>query len=308
LATSTFTTASVSRVTPKRILCPLDLTENSGDALVYAFKLAAAYGASLIAYHCAKDDSARKSRARPELAELKRQLKTAVSSRLSSEGGADLNWETLVTDGDPVEMIAWEAALRRIDLIVMCSRRRPMRAALLGSTAGALCRIAPCPVLVTHPDVREAGQPRFERILVAYDFSGDSELALANGFSLATEFNAELHLLHVMSTQNGSAMLESDSLQSPAVFAEIGLRLRRAIPREADPKRGLNLALREGAVYREVLSYAEDRNVDLICMGASGSGYGMHALFGSNSDRVIRQARCPVLIARPLKPAQGGYS
>lgn len=303
MATSTCTAASISRITLRRILCPLDLIENPGDALGYAFKLATAYGAKLIVYHCAKDDSAGTSRAGPELAALKRQLEREVRSKLPmSEGNAGLEWETIVTGGDPVEMIAWESAIRQIDLIVMCSRRRPMRAALLGSTAEALCRIAPCPVLVTHPDVREAGQRGLERILIAYDFSGDSELALANGLSLATEFNSELHLLHVLSARN-AAMIEPGSQLAPEVFVEVRRKLRRALPCEADPERGLKLALREGAVYREVLSYAEDRNVDLICMGASGSGYGMHALFGSNSDRVVRQARCPILIARPLRPA-----
>jgi len=29
----------------------------------------------------------------------------------------------------------------------------------------------------------------------------------------------------------------------------------------------------------------------------------MRALFGSNVDRVLRQAPCPVLVARPLKPS-----
>jgi nucleotide-binding universal stress UspA family protein len=62
-------------------------------------------------------------------------------------------------------------------------------------------------------------------------------------------------------------------------------------------------AVREGQPYREVLSYADEQNVDLICMGASGTGFGMRALFGSNADRVLRQAPCPVLIARPLRPA-----
>jgi hypothetical protein len=51
-----------------------------------------------------------------------------------------------------------------------------------------------------------------------------------------------------------------------------------------------------------VLAYAEDHAVELICMGASGTGFGMRALFGSNADRVLRQAPCPILIARPLKP------
>lgn len=62
-------------------------------------------------------------------------------------------------------------------------------------------------------------------------------------------------------------------------------------------------AVREGHPYREVLSYADEHNIDLICMGASGTGFGMRALFGSNADRVLRQAPCPVIIARPLRPA-----
>jgi nucleotide-binding universal stress UspA family protein len=51
------------------------------------------------------------------------------------------------------------------------------------------------------------------------------------------------------------------------------------------------------------LSYAEKNDIDLISVGAHGAGFGMRALFGSNVDRVLRQASCPVLVARPLKPS-----
>jgi nucleotide-binding universal stress UspA family protein len=51
------------------------------------------------------------------------------------------------------------------------------------------------------------------------------------------------------------------------------------------------------------LNYAEKNEIDLICLGAHGAGFGMKALFGSNVDRVLRQAPCPVLVTRPLKPA-----
>ena len=37
----------------------------------------------------------------------------------------------------------------------------------------------------------------------------------------------------------------------------------------------------------------------MICMGVRGAGFGLRTLFGSNTDRVLRQAPCPVLIARP---------
>jgi nucleotide-binding universal stress UspA family protein len=56
---------------------------------------------------------------------------------------------------------------------------------------------------------------------------------------------------------------------------------------------------KEGKHYREVLAYAEEQEIDLICMGVRGAGFDLRALFGSNTDRVLRQAPCPVLIARP---------
>jgi nucleotide-binding universal stress UspA family protein len=61
-------------------------------------------------------------------------------------------------------------------------------------------------------------------------------------------------------------------------------------------------AVSEGHPYREILNYAERNEIDLISVGAHGAGFGMRALFGSNVDRVLRQAPCPVLVARPLRP------
>ena len=61
-------------------------------------------------------------------------------------------------------------------------------------------------------------------------------------------------------------------------------------------------AVSEGHPYREILNYAEKNKINLISVGAHGAGFGMRALFGSNVDRVLRQAPCPVLVARPLRP------
>jgi hypothetical protein len=61
--------------------------------------------------------------------------------------------------------------------------------------------------------------------------------------------------------------------------------------------------VRWGKPYQEVLAYAREQEIDLICLGAKGKNFSMGALFGSNTDRVLRQAPCPVLVARPLRPA-----
>jgi nucleotide-binding universal stress UspA family protein len=149
-----------------------------------------------------------------------------------------------------------------------------------------------------------ANELALRRVLVATDFSSDSELALSYGLSLAQEHQCELHLLHVLPPRIRSEAPEIAllPLSAETAFDESVNRLRRAAPDETYLWCKVKQAVREGHPYREVLDYAEDQNIDLICMGASGTGFGMHALFGSNADRVLRQAPCPVLIARPLKP------
>ena len=58
-----------------------------------------------------------------------------------------------------------------------------------------------------------------------------------------------------------------------------------------------------GTPYQEILALASVQEADLIAVGVHGFGSGSQAFFGSSVDRVLRQARCPVLIAHPLRPA-----
>ena len=214
-----------------------------------------------------------------------------------------LEWESVLVEGEPAEVITREAAQRGVDLIVMRTRHRPYAAALLGSTAEAVCRTAHCPVLVT-PSRKWAASSTSEfslnRLLVAYDFSEDSELALAWGLSLAQEYQAELHLIHVLPPGDEPVGPGYDWRKSAGdrSFQKAALRLQTVVPAEALLWCEVKQAVKEGKPYRETLAYAEEQEIDLICMGVRGTGFGLHALFGSNTDRVLRQASCPVLVAR----------
>lgn len=293
------------RVKFERILCPIGHTPDSGEALRYAIALAKSYRAKLLVMHCIWDYQ---TTSPIDRCHVEASIRDMIRSHLSLPA-VPLDVEVIVVEGDPQIAIAREAAERRIDLIVMRSRRRPYAAAVIGSTAETMCRAAPCPILITHAGEREwAGMTTndiwLRRVLVAHDFSSDSELALSYGLSLAREYQAELHLLHVLPSR---ARSEAPEIALLPLSAEMGFdetvnRLGRAVPNETHLWCEVKQAVREGHPYREVLDYAEDQRIDLICMGASGSGFGMHALFGSNADRVLRQAPCPVLIARPLKP------
>ena len=294
------------RITFQRILCPTDLSADSNEGLRYGIALARAYDAKLQVCHCIESPSLDGG---PDCEQVKNLIEDMIKQHFRLPVPAPLDWECVIVEGDPATTIAREAAERRIDLIVMRSRRRPLAAALLGSVAESTCRIAPCPVLVTHAQEHEwAGMSTNEidlgRIAVAYDFSSDAELALSYALSLAQEYQAELHVIHVLPPRPKHEAPEIARLpQSAEVrFAEVAGRLQTAVPTEATLWCEIKQSVREGQPYREVLDYVEENNIDLICMGATGTGFGMRSLFGSNVDRVLRQAVCPVLIARPLRP------
>src|SRR5262245_32542089 len=283
----------------ERIICPTDLSRYSGNAVRYALALAHAHEAELSLLHCSDCTDAEE-----ELKLLKRSLLEEISP-------ADLKgvrWRLVIAPaGEIDEEIMARAQAERADLIVMRSRRRPHRAALLGSTAESVSRSAPCPVLVMHNDEREfitdALKVDLKRVLVAYDFSDYSELALRYGLSIAQEHQAELHLLHVLPARAvNEPAIAWYPVKGESAYHTAARRLQRVVPADVHLWCSVTTAVSEGNPYREILNYAEKNKIDLISVGAHGAGFGMRALFGSNVDRVLRQAPCPVLVARPLKP------
>ncbi len=277
----------------KRILCPTDLSPYSGNAVRYALALARAHEAELILLYCTNSLTGQE------------ELKEWVMDQIDTiESGCRF----VVEPSDHVdEAIMTQAQAAQADLIVMRSRRRPHRAALLGSTAESVCRSAPCPVLVMHSNEREFVNDNLKvdlkRVLVAYDFSDYAEVALKYGLSIAQEHQAELHLLHVLPP---NSVNEPEIAWYPSTgesaYHSAARRLQRVVPAEVHLWSGVKTAVSEGHPYREILNYAEQNAIDLISVGAHGAEFGMRALFGSNVDRVLRQAPCPVLVARPLKP------
>ncbi|HEX6283662.1 MAG TPA: universal stress protein, partial [Pyrinomonadaceae bacterium] len=217
----------------------------------------------------------------------------------------ELNWEGILRHNvtNVGKTIVQEAATKQIDLIVMRSRRRPRSAVLLGSTAETVCRNAPCPVLVTHPREREwvsmtSGDIDLNRILIAHDFSHDSESAMDYGLSLAQEYQAEVHLIHVLSTEGQQEPeLAWSSSTSGNAYTFTARKLQDALPREVHLWCKFTNAVRCGKVYEEILNYAKEHEIDLICMGVSGTHWTIGKLLGSNVDRVLREAPCPVVVA-----------
>lgn len=294
----------------ERILCPTGLTPESDESLRYAVALAREYKAKLSLCYCivpSEHSNGEASGGRSDL--FRRRFEEALYSHLGLTDLSQLEWEGRIVENEDAGLaITHEAASLGCDLIVMRSRRRPRRAALLGSTAEAVCRTAPCSVLVSHPQEREwvgfsAGDVDLGRVLVAHDFSDRSELALQYGLSLARKFESELHLLHVLpEPERDAPELAWTAGTAQSLYHAATGRLHTSVARVTDLRRGIRHAVSTGRPYDRILTYAGENEIDLICMGADGVDGNARALFGSNVDRVLRQAPCPVLVARMYKP------
>lgn len=296
-------------ITIQRILCPTDLTQEADEALRYAVALTSACGAKLFLLYCkeGKSDGHENGKATVATSSV---FTESLAPHLGLNTFSDLDWQGLIAENvdDVGKAILNAAVSQKIDLIVMRSRRRPHAAILLGSTAETVCRSATCPVLVTHPREREwvgfsTGEIDLQRILVAYDFSSDAEVALNYALSFAQKYQTKLHLLHMLTKADQGEPKFAWLQKTENAYNQAARKLQRTIPSEALPWSQIRTEVRCGKVYQEVLAYAKEHQIDLICLGAHGSDFSLRALFGSNVDRILRQAPCPVLIARPIKLA-----
>lgn len=290
----------------ERILCPTDLSTESDEALRYAVALARMYEATLFLLHCSKQDPLPDEE---DGERMQRQMnRLFVESLMPHLGLATMNeldWRGLLRNNvnHIGSAIVREAVEKNIDLIVMRSRRRPRAAVLLGSTAETVCRNARCPVLITHPLEREwvslsSGEIDLNRVLIAHDFSRDADTAMKFGLSLAQQYQAEAHLIHVLdSNGHEEPELSWSSSSTGNAYTFTARKLQETLPMEVHLWCNFVNVVRCGKVHEEILNYAKEHEIDLICMGVSGTDWTIDKLLGSNVDRVLREAPCPVLAA-----------
>jgi nucleotide-binding universal stress UspA family protein len=149
--------ATIGSAGVKRILCPVDFSENSKKAVAAATEYASLFSASLQFVHVIPSHRIKEKRL------LWRQLRegdrdkfdTAVraeaKAKLASFCGKTADEEGEVCEGHPGEVIPSHAEEGRYDLIVMGARGLSyVESVLIGSTTDAVLKSSPCPVLIVH--------------------------------------------------------------------------------------------------------------------------------------------------------------
>jgi nucleotide-binding universal stress UspA family protein len=273
----------------KRILCPIDFDEHSDHALARAQELARRHGAELRLLHVLP---LRRPSIPMPLAGAAEQVDRATGTNLDELAGTirerGVRCEVATLHGDPALQILQAARDLEADLVVMATHgRKGVRRVVLGSVTEAVLHATPCPLLTIPPFAAGAGEP-FRRVLCAVDLSWSSRATFSHALAMVQEAYGELTLLNVIDPSFSSSPPEAARARAEDALA--GLHER--VPAHWCVVRD---AVRYGETAAEVLRMAAEDDVQLIVVGAHSRRPAVAAMVGSCADRIIREARCPVL-------------
>jgi len=147
----------------------------------------------------------------------------------------------------------------------------------------------------------------YKRILVGFDDSDVSRLALSEALMLAREGGATVRVVHavdvmLLSTGEVYMDLEAYRREQMAGGQEI-LDRASALAREAGVDVETSLVEVEGTQFSNaIIAEATRSSADLIVLGTHGRGALAHFLMGSVAERVVRHSTIPVLLVKGQKP------
>ncbi|MBO8137971.1 MAG: universal stress protein [Desulfotomaculum sp.] len=144
----------------------------------------------------------------------------------------------------------------------------------------------------------------YKKILSPVDGSERSKNAAAHAAGLAEKLGAELTILHVvtpLSTYMGEYSDRLGSIENDLINEYIKEGQQILTKFKWDLKKNditVKTELKIGNPADEICKLAEQEAFDLIVMGSRGLGELRGYIMGSVSNRVVRHAKCSVLIYR----------
>jgi len=292
------------------IICATDFSDLSNHAVSYGIVLAKEFGAKLYLCHVIDISYASKYSESMDSMDLEDQIADHALERLQmSIGGDSVNWEPLISKGRTSDVITRMVEEGGANLAISATHGRSgLKRLILGSVTERLLRTLSCPLLVVRSPQHDFVSPKdhqikLERILVGCDFSPHASLSFQYALSLAEAFDCELHLVHVFETTLYEDLLKaaakSKEERQHTLDKELNDRLEKMIPEATHGYQSTHTSLLAGEPYQELTKYALLHNMDLIVLGVRGYGLKETLHLGSTTDRVIRQAPCPVLSMCP---------
>ena len=201
--------------------------------------------------------------------------------------------EGILLDGDPRKSIAALAHRRSPALVVMGTHGGgAIDRFILGSTAEGVLRHCTQPALTVGPKVRPlaADQLHIRRILYASDCTVEAARGAVIAVEFAKSFSAELDLLNVTQSSEGTSPESLPRLQEG--FHKAVESLSPETVRQVSEQK---IFVSVGQPITTILKHIDERQIDLLILGLKRSRHlGLHS-DTSDAFSIIAKAKCPVL-------------
>lgn len=135
------------------------------------------------------------------------------------------------------------------------------------------------------------------KILVPIDFSETSKVALSHAASLCEKFNAEMYLMHAVTTANFEVFPNLNIRSKFDDIREVAIAELSIIRDEVREKHkvGVDIIIKDGRPSNAIVDSAKEINADLIVMGTHGVSGFQEFFIGSNAYRVVTAVDIPIL-------------
>ena len=160
-----------------------------------------------------------------------------------------------------------------------------------------------------------AGTENRFAIVVGIDFSESSNFALDQALEMANRRDdADVHVVYVedeLTTPRIPAAMSGQSSETDELLDNLKRRVSErleVLARSGAPKiRHVVAHVRRGEPAEHIVQLASHLDADLVLVGTHGRRGLKRLLVGSVAERVVRLARCPVLVVRPKDHEQLGH-
>lgn len=143
-----------------------------------------------------------------------------------------------------------------------------------------------------------------KRILVPTDFSEQADNALKVAIKLAKKHDSEIYILHSMEMPLHLASSgDSGSLPESLFFIKLAEKRFNDL-RKNDYLNGINIneAIGHNEIYEDIEEACKKNEIDIIIMGSSGASGFKEMFVGSNTEKVVRTSKTPVLVIKNNHP------
>jgi len=269
----------------KQFIVAVDFSKSSIHALEYAISLARHSNAGITMIWVDKPESDDSVFQEPRDGQHRKDIKSRFEQLISNYSGAypelELNYKQRC--GKIYFEIGNIARQLNADLIIAGAHGvSGFEEYWIGSNSYRIVSSAPCPVITIRSDF--SFNQKIERILMPFDHTSETLLKVEYTLSFAEAFNSDIHIVGVYGTNLATMNRKIDENLD---------KVRKIV--EQHGFKPLIEKVRSSNVTNAIISYAEEKKVDLISIMTEQHKSGSVLNLGPYANQIVNHSPIPIL-------------